>query len=150
MVDYQPIAELVKQIPADTWEILQEIQKRRPAMMLEELLGKSGAWEPSRLFSSKASPRLSPPRRANNAWPGFATRLAPDLPVVQCFMTDESDSPAEQGIRTAGRLWKGKSFSGPRQVDLWILLLAENQATPKLKGPRVCIPLAPAVSPVRT
>jgi hypothetical protein len=38
MVDYQPIAELVKQIPADTWEILQEIQKRRPAMMLEELL----------------------------------------------------------------------------------------------------------------
>ena len=40
MVDYQPIAELVKQIPADTWEILQEIQKRRPAMMLEELLDK--------------------------------------------------------------------------------------------------------------
>jgi hypothetical protein len=24
MVDYQPIAELVKQIPADTWEILRE------------------------------------------------------------------------------------------------------------------------------
>jgi hypothetical protein len=40
MVDYQPIAELVKQIPADTWEILQEIQKRRPAMMLDELLDK--------------------------------------------------------------------------------------------------------------
>jgi len=40
MVDYQPIAELVKQIPADTWEILQEIQKRRPAIMLNELLGK--------------------------------------------------------------------------------------------------------------
>jgi hypothetical protein len=40
MVDYQPIAELVKQIPADTWEILQEIQKRRPAMMLNELLDK--------------------------------------------------------------------------------------------------------------
>ena len=38
MVDYQPIAELVKQIPADTWKILQEIQKRRPAMMLDELL----------------------------------------------------------------------------------------------------------------
>ena len=37
MVDYQPIAELVKQIPADTWKILQEIQKRRPAMMLNEL-----------------------------------------------------------------------------------------------------------------
>ena len=38
MVDYQPIADLVKQIPADTWKILQEIQKRRPAMMLHELL----------------------------------------------------------------------------------------------------------------
>jgi len=38
MVDYQPIADLVKQIPADTWKILQEIQKRRPAMMLGELL----------------------------------------------------------------------------------------------------------------
>ena len=38
MVDYHPIAELVKQIPVDTWEILQEIQKRRPAMMLGELL----------------------------------------------------------------------------------------------------------------
>jgi hypothetical protein len=40
MVDYQPIAELVKLIPADTWQILQEIQKRRPAMMLDELLDK--------------------------------------------------------------------------------------------------------------
>jgi hypothetical protein len=40
MVDYQPIAELVKQIPGDTWKILQEIQKRRPAMMLDELLDK--------------------------------------------------------------------------------------------------------------
>jgi hypothetical protein len=40
MVDYQPIAELVNQIPADTWEVLQEIQKRRPAMMLDELLNK--------------------------------------------------------------------------------------------------------------
>src|SRR5262249_47946548 len=40
MVDYQPIAELVKEIPADTWKILQEIQKRRPAMMLHELRDK--------------------------------------------------------------------------------------------------------------
>ena len=39
-VDYQPIAELVKHIPADTWNILQEIQKRHPAMMLDELLDK--------------------------------------------------------------------------------------------------------------
>src|SRR5215831_3883986 len=35
-----PAAELVKEIPADTWKILQEIQKRRPAMMLHELLDK--------------------------------------------------------------------------------------------------------------
>jgi hypothetical protein len=42
MVDYQPIAELVKQIPEDTWKILQELHKRRPAMMLHELLDK---WE---------------------------------------------------------------------------------------------------------
>ena len=40
MIDYQPIAELVKQIPAGTWKILQEILKRRPAMMLNELLDK--------------------------------------------------------------------------------------------------------------
>jgi hypothetical protein len=40
MVDYQPIAELVKQTPGDTWKILQEIQKRRSAMMLDELLDK--------------------------------------------------------------------------------------------------------------
>jgi hypothetical protein len=39
MVDYQPIAELVNRILADTWEVLQ-IQKRRPAMMLDELLDK--------------------------------------------------------------------------------------------------------------
>jgi hypothetical protein len=40
MVDYQPIAELFKQIPADTWKVLQENHKRRPAMMLNELLDK--------------------------------------------------------------------------------------------------------------
>ena len=40
MVGYQPIGELIKQILADTWKILQKIQKRRPAMMLSELLDK--------------------------------------------------------------------------------------------------------------
>ena len=34
MVDYQTIAELVSQIPMDTWNLLQEIKQRRPAMML--------------------------------------------------------------------------------------------------------------------
>jgi hypothetical protein len=38
MVNYQTIAELVNQIPADTWEVLREIKKRRPAMMLSELI----------------------------------------------------------------------------------------------------------------
>ena len=40
MIDYQPIAELVKQLPAGAWEVLEEIHKRRPAMMLHELLDK--------------------------------------------------------------------------------------------------------------
>lgn len=38
MVDYQTIAELVSQIPADTWNLLREIKQRRPAMMLSELI----------------------------------------------------------------------------------------------------------------
>jgi hypothetical protein len=33
MVDYQTIAELVSQIPVDTWNLLREIKQRRPAMM---------------------------------------------------------------------------------------------------------------------
>lgn len=38
MVDYQAIAELVSQIPVDTWNLLKEIKQRRPAMMLSELI----------------------------------------------------------------------------------------------------------------
>jgi hypothetical protein len=38
MVDYQTIAELVSQIPVDTWNVLREIKQRRPAMMLSELI----------------------------------------------------------------------------------------------------------------
>jgi hypothetical protein len=38
MIDYQAIAELVSQIPADTWNVLREIKQRRPAMMLSELI----------------------------------------------------------------------------------------------------------------
>ena len=33
MVDYQAIAELVSQIPVDTWNLLREIKQRRPAMI---------------------------------------------------------------------------------------------------------------------
>ena len=32
------IAELVSQIPVDTWNLLREIRQRRPAMMLSELI----------------------------------------------------------------------------------------------------------------
>jgi hypothetical protein len=38
MVNYQTIAELVSQIPVDTWNLLREIKQRRPAMMLSELI----------------------------------------------------------------------------------------------------------------
>ena len=38
MVDYQAIADLVSQIPVDTWNLLREIKQRRPAMMLSELI----------------------------------------------------------------------------------------------------------------
>ena len=38
MVDYETIAELVSQIPVDTWNLLREIKQRRPAMMLSELI----------------------------------------------------------------------------------------------------------------
>jgi hypothetical protein len=37
-VDYQTIAELARQIPVDTWNLLREIKQRRPAMMLSELI----------------------------------------------------------------------------------------------------------------
>ena len=38
MADSQTIAELVSQIPVDTWNLLREIKQRRPAMMLSELI----------------------------------------------------------------------------------------------------------------
>jgi hypothetical protein len=37
-VNYQTIAVLVNQIPADIWNVLCEIKERRPAMMLSELI----------------------------------------------------------------------------------------------------------------
>jgi hypothetical protein len=38
VVNYQTIAELVSQIPVDTWNVLLETKQRRPAMMLSELI----------------------------------------------------------------------------------------------------------------
>jgi hypothetical protein len=38
MVEYAPIGDLVKQIPAQVWDVLQEVYARRPALMLGELL----------------------------------------------------------------------------------------------------------------
>jgi hypothetical protein len=38
MVNYQPIAALVNLIPVDTWDVLRQINERRPAIMLSELI----------------------------------------------------------------------------------------------------------------
>jgi len=38
MVNYEPIAALVNQISVDTWDVLRQINERRPAMMLSELI----------------------------------------------------------------------------------------------------------------
>ena len=38
MVNYEAITALVNQISSDTWEVLQQIRERRPAMMLSELI----------------------------------------------------------------------------------------------------------------
>ena len=38
MANYPTISALVDQISADTWDVLQEIKERRPAMMLLELI----------------------------------------------------------------------------------------------------------------
>jgi hypothetical protein len=38
MVNYQPIAALVNLISVDTWDVLRQINERRPAMMLSELI----------------------------------------------------------------------------------------------------------------
>jgi hypothetical protein len=38
MINFEPIAALASQIPADTWDLLRELKERRPAMMLSELL----------------------------------------------------------------------------------------------------------------
>jgi len=56
MVDYQTIAELVSQIPVDTWNLLREIKQRRPAMMLSELIDYS-----KRVSQAPQSPELGSP-----------------------------------------------------------------------------------------
>jgi hypothetical protein len=56
MVDYQTIAELVSQIPMDTWNLLQEIKQRRPAMMLSELIDYS-----KRVSQAPQRPELKSP-----------------------------------------------------------------------------------------
>jgi hypothetical protein len=38
MVENAPIGDLVKKIPAEVWNVLQEVYARRPALMLGELL----------------------------------------------------------------------------------------------------------------
>jgi len=38
MVEYVPIGDLVKKVPAQVWDVLQEVYARRPALMVGELL----------------------------------------------------------------------------------------------------------------
>jgi hypothetical protein len=38
MANYQPIAALVNLISVDTWDVLRQINERRPAIMLSELI----------------------------------------------------------------------------------------------------------------
>ena len=56
MVDYKTIAELVSQIPVDTWNLLREIKQRRPAMMLSELIDYS-----KRVSQAPQRPELGSP-----------------------------------------------------------------------------------------
>ena len=56
MADSQTIAELVSQIPVDTWNLLREIKQRRPAMMLSELLDYSKRVSQTPLRSELRSP----------------------------------------------------------------------------------------------
>jgi hypothetical protein len=56
MVNYQTIAELVSQIPVDTWNLLKEIKQRRPAMMLSELIDYS-----KRVSQAPQRPELGSP-----------------------------------------------------------------------------------------
>jgi hypothetical protein len=60
MIDYQTIAELVSQIPVDTWNLLREIKQRRPAMMLSELIDYS-----KRMSQTPQRPELEFPRRTS-------------------------------------------------------------------------------------
>jgi hypothetical protein len=38
MVEYAPIGDLVKKVPAEVWDVLQEVYACRPALMVGELL----------------------------------------------------------------------------------------------------------------
>ena len=65
MVNYKTISALVDQIPAEIWEVLQEIKERRPAMMLLELIDcrrrALQKQEPPKLQSLTASSYGTPP-----------------------------------------------------------------------------------------
>jgi hypothetical protein len=65
MVNYQPIAALVNQISADTWDVLRQIKEHRPAMMLSELIDcRTGA--PQRLQRSELRPSAHEPIRQSS------------------------------------------------------------------------------------
>ena len=65
MVNYQTISALINQIPADTWDVLQEIKERHPAMMLLELINYRRRvlqkQEPPESRSQTTNPHDTPP-----------------------------------------------------------------------------------------
>jgi len=59
MVEYEPIDDLVRSISDAAWDTLAEIQKKRPAIMLGELLA-------ARKRLPKAEPERREPRSLKN------------------------------------------------------------------------------------
>ena len=65
MVNYQPIAALVDLISVDTWDVLRQINERRPAMMLSELIDcRTGASQ--RAERSELRPSAHEPTRPSS------------------------------------------------------------------------------------
>ena len=92
MVDYQTIAELVSQIPVDTWNLLREIKQRRPAMMLSELIDYS-----KRVSQTPQRPELgSLTNEPIN--PGWRIQPAASGPV-RCSITGELAAPSPNNTR---------------------------------------------------
>ena len=61
MIEYEPIGDLVRSIPETAWDALAEIYKKRPSIMLGELLAVA-----ERKRAPKAEPERREPRSLKN------------------------------------------------------------------------------------